>query len=68
MQDNGQILASAALPPVKLPPVHRGGGRVGLRTGPEASERRKISVLEIEPRFLGRPSRNVVIIQTGISY
>jgi hypothetical protein len=65
MEDNGQIHASAALPPVKQPPIHSEGGRVGRRTAMDTSGTGKLlSVLEIEPRFRGCPSRNLVSIRT----
>jgi len=38
MEDISQIHASVALPSLKQPPVHRGGGRVDSRTVLEASE------------------------------
>jgi hypothetical protein len=65
MEDNGQIHASAALPPVKQSPIHRERGWVGRRTALDTSETGKLqSVLKIEPRFLGRPSRNLISIRT----
>ena len=65
MEVNGQIHASAPLPPVNVPPVHRGAG--GSTVEPVWKRRKKrkfLSVLEMEPRFLGCPSHNIVFIWT----
>jgi hypothetical protein len=57
---NGQLHASAALPPGKEPlDTHWIGGWVGPRTGLDDVERRKIlSLPGLGLRPLGRPSRS----------